>query len=61
MDPDDLSEKKESGKIRLITNLRDLNKCHTVPKHRAETWSTLKTLLCFLAAGVWGMPLYLIT
>ena len=38
-------EKKDSGKIRLITDLRDLNRCHTVPKHRAETWSTVKSLL----------------
>jgi len=38
-------EKKDTGKIRLITDLRDLNRCHTVPKHRAETWSTLRALL----------------
>ena len=30
--------KKESGKVRLITDLRLLSACHQVPKHKAETW-----------------------
>ena len=33
--------KKDSQKIRLITDLRDLNTCHQVPRHRPETWKTL--------------------
>ena len=37
--------KKDSPKIRLITDLRDLNSCHQVPRHRAETWKTLLTTL----------------
>ena len=37
--------KKEAGKIRLITDLRALNACHQVPKHRAETWQTLLSTL----------------
>ena len=33
--------KKDSPKIRMITDLRDLNTCHQVPRHRPETWKTL--------------------
>jgi hypothetical protein len=37
--------KKDNNKIRIITDLRDLNICHQVPKHKAETWnSVLETL-----------------
>jgi hypothetical protein len=34
-------EKKDSHKVRLITDLRLLNACHQVPKHKAETWQTV--------------------
>ena len=54
--PTTFREKKDSGKIRLITDLRDLNRCHTVPKHRAETWSTLKNLL-HEEEHAWGITL----
>ena len=38
-------EKKDNHKIRLITDLRQLNNCHQVKKHKAETWqSVLQTL-----------------
>ena len=33
--------KKDSPKIRMITDLRGLNTCHQVPRHRPETWRTL--------------------
>ena len=33
--------KKDSHKIRLITDLRDLNACHQVPKHKTETWRSI--------------------
>ena len=38
-------EKKGSTKVRVITDLRNLNACHQVPKHKQETWGTvLETL-----------------
>ena len=33
--------KKESGKIRVITDMRPLNRCTQVPKHRAARWTDL--------------------
>ena len=33
--------KGNSGKVRLITDLRDLNNCHNAPHHKQETWRTL--------------------
>ena len=33
--------KKDSDKIRLITDMRNLNKCNDIPKHRADTWQTV--------------------
>ena len=34
--------KKDSDKIRLITDLQHLNQCHQVPKHKAESWTTIQ-------------------
>ena len=34
-------EKKDSHKVRLITDLRQLNTCHQVHKHKAETWQNV--------------------
>ena len=34
-------EKKDSHKIRLITDLRQLNNCHQVGKRKAETWQSV--------------------
>ena len=34
-------EKKDSHKVRLITNLRLFNTCHQVRKHKAETWQNV--------------------
>ena len=31
--------KKESSKIRLITDLQHLNQCHQVPRHKAKLWT----------------------
>ena len=31
-------EKKDSDKVRLITDLRDLNECHNIQKHKPQTW-----------------------
>ena len=37
--------KKDSNKIRMITDLRYLNSCHQVPHHRPDTWNcVLQTL-----------------
>ena len=33
--------KKDSPKVRVITDLRGLNACQQVPRHRAETWKTV--------------------
>jgi hypothetical protein len=38
-------KKKDSTKIRLITDLRDLNNCHNTPKHKAETWDNVLRVL----------------
>jgi hypothetical protein len=32
---------KKNGKIRLITDLRELNKCTSVPRHKADTWNSV--------------------
>ena len=34
-------EKKDSHKVRLITDLRQLNTCHQVRKHKAKTWQNV--------------------
>lgn len=34
-------EKKDSQKIRIITDMRQLNMCQQVPKHKADTWQTV--------------------
>ena len=34
-------EKKDSHKVRMITDLQQLNQCHDVKKHRAETWKNI--------------------
>ena len=33
--------KKDSGKIRIITDLRELNQCHGTPKHKPDNWKTV--------------------
>ena len=37
--------KKDSNKVRIITDMRDLNTCNQVPKHKADTWNTVLTTL----------------
>lgn len=37
--------KKDSDKIRIITDLRQLNNCHQVPKHKQETWNSMLNTL----------------
>lgn len=37
--------KKNSEKVRVITDLRALNSCHHIPKHKQETWKSVQTLL----------------
>ena len=32
-------EKKDTPKVRMITDMRPLNRCADVPKHRAERWT----------------------
>ena len=34
-------EKKDSHKVRLITDLRQLNTCHQRRKHKAQTWQSV--------------------
>ena len=34
-------ENKDSDKVRLITDLRALNKCHQVQRHHPQTWTQL--------------------
>jgi hypothetical protein len=41
-----LRDKKDNpGKHRLITNLTMLNKCTSTPKHKAESWTSVKAVL----------------
>ena len=37
--------KKDSPKVRLITDLRPVNVCHTTPKHKADTWADVLRVL----------------
>lgn len=37
--------KKGSDKLRLITDLRALNQCHQVPRHRGESWAQIQEVL----------------
>lgn len=37
--------KKDSGKIRVITDLRKLNEVHRAPRFRADTWATTMQVL----------------
>ena len=37
--------KKDSGAIRLITDMRALNACHDVQKHKAESWAQVQEVL----------------
>ena len=34
-------EKKDSQKVRIITDLRELNLCQNIPKHKADTWQSV--------------------
>ena len=48
--------KKDSTKIRLITDLRELNKCHSIQHHKPHTWTTL--LQTLREPGLtWGLKL----
>jgi len=38
-------EKKDSTKIRLITDLRRLNECHNVQQHHPQTWKQVVELI----------------
>ena len=38
-------EKRDSTKVRIITDLRILNKCCRTPHHKPETWKTVLKLL----------------
>ena len=38
-------EKKDSQKVRLITDMRALNQCHHVPRHRGESWKQVLEIL----------------
>ena len=49
-------EKKESKKVRMITDLRNLNNCHHVPRHRSENWKTVLETLSDPTAK-WGMTI----
>ena len=37
-------EKKDSEKVRLITDLRDLNNCHNIQQHKPQTWKQVVEL-----------------
>ena len=37
--------KKNSDKIRMISDLRGVNACHQVPRHKAETWTSVLEVL----------------
>ena len=37
-------EKKDSEKVRLITDLRDLNNCHEIQQHKPQTWKQVVDL-----------------
>ena len=34
--------KKDTGKIRLITDIQHFNQCHQVPRHKAESWTSIQ-------------------
>ena len=48
--------KKDSDKVRMITDLRELNQCHTIEKHRPQTWNQVCQLLQD-PEHQWGMTL----
>ena len=48
--------KKDSHKIRLITDLRALNSCHQIPKDKAETWKHIMGTLQDTSLK-WGLTL----
>jgi hypothetical protein len=37
-------QKKDSGKLRLITDMRDLNACHNIEHHRPQNWKQVVQL-----------------
>ena len=48
--------KKDSDKVRMITDLRDLNQCHTIERHRPQTWHQVCKLLRE-ERGQWALTL----
>jgi hypothetical protein len=38
-------EKRDSKKVRMITDMRDLNSCHEIQNHKPQTWVQLQNTL----------------
>ena len=51
-----LIPKKESSKVRLISDMRTLNNCFQCPKHQPDTWKTVLQLLQS-QQFLWGLTL----
>ena len=48
-------QKRDTGKVRLITNLKPLNQCFKTPHFKADSWNTLTAMLRDHPENVWGV------